>query len=147
MLHSGGFVSRTISVRRDGHELATIKDKMLREGARMTIEGVDYEVRRSGFLSGDYLLESRGQVLATGRKPSFLSRRMQADIGGWVYDLRPQSSFTSKFVVEREGQVVGSIGPRPVLRAFPAKLPPDIATVYQVFMVALVSLMWNRNDD
>lgn len=145
-MHRGGLFSRTISVRLNGHELATIEDKLMREGARITIEGVEYELRRSGWLSGDYLLESGGELLARGRKPSFLSRRMQAEIGGWVYDLVPASSFTSRFEVHHAGRVVGTIGPRPVLRAHPAHLPPEMPTVYQVFLVGLVSLMWNREE-
>jgi len=147
MLHPGGLFSRTISVRQNGHELATIKDKAMREGARIRIEGVEYELRRTGLLSGDYLLENGGQVLARGRKPSFASRRMQADIGGWMYDLVPKSSFSSRFVVEHDGAVIGSIGPRPILRAHPADLPGELATIYQVFLIGLVSLMWNRGDD
>lgn len=147
MLHPGGLFSRTISVRLNGHELATIKDKAMREGAHIRIEGVDYELRRTGLLSGDYLLQRGGQILARGRKPSFASRRMQADIGGWVYDLVPSSSFTSRFVVKHGGEEIGSIGPRPILRAYPADLPAELATIYQVFLIGLVSLMWNRSDD
>lgn len=146
-LHPGGLFSRTVIVRSNGHDLATIRDKAMREGAHIRIEGVEYELRRSGIMSGDYLLESAGRVLATGRKPSFFSRRMQADIGGWVYDLVPRANFTSKFVVQYNGQVVGSIGPKPVIRSFPADLPPDMPTVYQVFMIGLVTLMWNRSED
>ena len=145
-LHPGGFFSRTITVTLNGHEIAAIKDRATREGAKIRIDGAQYKLSRSGILHGDYVLEQDGVVHARASKPGFTSRRMTAEVGGQTFDLVPDSPFRSTFRVEQFGEKVGSIGPRPVFRSFTADLPVEIAMVHQVFLIALVTLMWTRSD-
>lgn len=146
-LHPSGIFARTIRVTNNGHEVATIKDRAIWEGSRILIQGVQYDLSRTGMLSGDYVLSRNGQMIARGHKPSMVSRRMTAEFAGQNYDLVPDGVFTSRFRVERFGERVGTIGPRPMRNAYPADLPAEIHVVYQVFMIALVALMWTRGDN
>ena len=50
--------------------VATIDVSWWREQGTLTVDGVDHCVYREGMLSGEFILEAEGSVVARARKPS-----------------------------------------------------------------------------
>ncbi len=146
-LRAARLFSRHIVVSLGGVEIATIRDKWLVEGSTLWIQGTEFVLRRESLLSGNYLLLQGGLEVARGEKPSFVSRRMLGHINGRTYELKPETIFTSKYVVRLDGVKVGHIGPRPVLFPHSAEFPDELTLAQQVFLVALASLMWARDNN
>lgn len=139
--------SRRYTVRRDGQDVAEFTLAWLREAGRLHIDGVAHELRREGLASGAFTLSCAGMPIVTARKPSAFRNRFEVDREGRRYEVVKASWWGRRFEVRADDQPIGSIGPHhPFTRRAAIDLPEDIGLPVQVFLAALVVLLWNRDS-
>lgn len=128
--------------------IAEIDVSWWREKGVLTVRGSTYDVYREGLISGAFLLESDGSILARAEKPSAFRRSFELECGKKFYMLRAASAFRRKFVLVDGDREVGEIGPDGVFtRRATADLPEDIPLPVKVFIIWLVVIMWKRESD
>jgi hypothetical protein len=133
------------SLMEGGTTLAEIDMSAWREKGVLTIAGKAYRVHRERLLSGAFVMELEGTILARATKPSMWSRRMVVESGGTQFTLRPRSSFSRTFRLYRDDVQVGMLAPAGCFtRRMEVELPQSLTLPLQVFVVWLTLLSWKR---
>lgn len=138
--------SRDFFIEAEGREMAVLEVPLLREAGSFSIEGQPYRLYREGWMSGAFLLESRGRQIARAIKPSAFRAQFDLELDGHRYSLQRAALFGRTFSVLRDGVEVGSIRPVSVFsrKAF-IDLPVDWPFPVKVFVWWLVLVIWNRD--
>ena len=132
----------------ESRPVADIATSWWREKGRLTIDGVTYRVSREGPMSGAFVLEHAGDVLARAEKPSVFRREFVIRHADREYTLRPTSIFRRAFVLLEGSREVGSITPQNAFtRKAAADLPNDLPLPVRVFIVWLIVISWRRAQD
>ena len=125
--------------------LATIDLSWWREKGELTVQGTAYQVYREGMLSGAFILEQGGSVMARAAKPSAFRRSFIIEHAGKQYTLRAKSALGREFLLLEGEREVGSISPEGIFTrcasvALPESLPPPV----QIFIIWLTIILWKR---
>lgn len=143
-----GWFSWNFTIFDDHKAIAKIDLAWVREAGELYLEGSNYRVCREGLLSGSFIIEKEGLVLARAEKPSALIRSFKVEYNNKSYILEAASALQRKFVLREGGQTIGSVRPE---NAFTKKaiidLPADIAMPVRIFMVWLTLILWKRETD
>jgi hypothetical protein len=143
-----GWFSWNFILTEDGERLAEINLAWLREAGQLSVGEESYRVYREGIMSGIFVLEKNGVILARADKPSALYRSFNVYCGDKVYILEAESAFRRKFVLSCGGDRVGSIYPEGALtRKCIVDLPEGIPLAVRTFIVWLVIILWKRESD
>jgi hypothetical protein len=116
-----------------------------RERAEFELERVSYRLYREGFMSGAFVLERAGLVVARALKPTALQARFDIEIQGQRFTLRKASFLSRRFVLLSGDAEIGAIEPAGAFtrRAF-IELPSAWPLAHQIFVFWLVMIIWNR---
>jgi hypothetical protein len=137
--------SNTYEFRTASHELVALRASLWRERAEFDLQGSQYRLQREGRLTGPFLLERDGRVIARAVKPSAFRERFEIEANGTAYTLRKPSAFRRRFYMFSGEQQIGEIAP---VNAFSRRarinLPDDIPLAEQLFIFWLALLMWKR---
>lgn len=126
-------------------EVAGLEMNWMRERGMLDIEERKYNLYRQGWLSGLFVLENEGTVLAQAEKPNAFTRRFEVIFGHRKLSLAAQSPFTRAFGVYDGECQIGSIDPDCwFTRKTTIDLPDDIILPVKGFLFWLVVLMWRR---
>jgi hypothetical protein len=99
-------------------------------------------------MSGDFVLSSRGSVLARAQKPSAFRRTFIIAHGDKHYRLQAKSAFRRAFELRDGDRVVGSLSPRDMFtRRMAADLPETLPLPLKLFMMWLAVIMWKREAE
>jgi hypothetical protein len=143
-----GWFSWNFILSEDGERLAEINLAWLREAGQLSVGEESYRVYREGIMSGIFVLEKNGVILARADKPSALYRSFNVYCGDKAYTLEAESAFRRKFVLNCGGEPVGSIYPEGALtRKCIVDLPESIPLAVRTFIVWLVIILWKRESD
>jgi hypothetical protein len=136
------------SLLEDGIEMAELEVAWMRERGRLDIGGVEYNLYRQGWLSGLFVLEGDGVILAQADKPNAFTRRFEVTCDHHTYSLAAQSPFTRAFGIHDGESQIGSIYPDHwFTRKTTLDLPSDIILPVKSFIFWLVILMWRRANN
>lgn len=128
--------------------VAEIDVSWWREKGILTVQGVDYRVYREGLMSGAFILESSGSVLARAEKPSAFRRSFIIDHGDRQYMLRATSAFGRTFLLLYGNREIGSLSPEGVFtRRTSVDLPAELLLPVRVFIIWLAVILWKRDSD
>jgi len=143
-----GWFSWSYRVLRDGADLTRIARPWFREQGSFVLEGVRYEVRRTGWLCGIFALERDGVLLAEATKPSVFRRAFEISVRDDRLDLRAASPFGRTFGLWRGSEPLGTVRPVSVWgRTATADFAAGVAPEVQLFVVFLVLVLWKRAAD
>jgi hypothetical protein len=132
----------------DNAIIAIVALSWMREAGELTIAGSSYRVYREGLLTGSFVLESDGSILASADKPSAFYRSFLVKHDGKEYTLEAESAGYRKFVLLEGGKQLGSVYPEHALtRKAVIDFPEEIPLVVRVFMFWLVVILWKRASD
>jgi hypothetical protein len=142
-----GWFSWDYAVSRNSDHLADIDISCWREKGTLTVEGQRYGVYRERPLSGKFILESNGTILASAEKPSSLRRRLLIeDAAGRQYELKPRDMFTRTFQLHAGAAVVGSLSASGLFsRRMNVDLPETLPLPLRVFVMWLTVILWKRD--
>jgi len=136
------------TVQEGSRDVAKIDVSWWREKGTLTVQGKDYHVYREGVMSGLFVLESAGAVLARAEKPSAFRRMFVIEHAGRQYTLQAKSAFRRAFVLLQGSQEVGWITPQGVFsRKSTVDLPESLPTPVKVFILWLTVILWKREAD
>ena len=127
--------------------LADIDVSWWREKGELTVLGTPYRVYREGLMSGAFLLESAGSIVARAEKPSAFRRVFVIEHGDRHYTLRARSAFRREFVLLDGSTKIGSLKPGLFTRRAKVVLPRDWAPEVKVFTIWLAVILWKRQAD
>jgi hypothetical protein len=128
--------------------VADIDTSCWREKGVLTIQGASYPVYREGWVSGDFILESAGAVLARARKPSAMRRTFLVEHAGKRYTLRTKSAFGRTFLLQDGSQQIGAISPEGIFtRRAKVDLPESMPLPVKIFILWLAVLIWKRDSE
>jgi len=118
----------------------------MREKGELTIDAARYQMYREGWMSGDFILEQAGQVLARADKRIF-RREFMIRHGGREYRLRPRSIVGRTYVLENGSREIGSVAPEGLFtRKAALDLPHDLPLPVRMFIVWLTVISWRRQQ-
>jgi hypothetical protein len=128
--------------------VADIDISWWRERGRLVVRDESYAVYREGLLSGAFVLEAEGRVLARADKPSAFLRSFVVEHEGRSYTLRARSPFRRELVLLLGSEEVGSISPDGFFtRRATVSLPEALALPVRVFLVWLTLILWKRDSE
>ncbi|HWM89448.1 MAG TPA: hypothetical protein VN493_01635 [Thermoanaerobaculia bacterium] len=137
--------TRKFSIEAEGQKIALLDSSIWRVAGAISIGRQNYQLYREGLMSGAFLLENEGQVVARAIKPSAFSSQFDLEFRGRRYSLTRASVFGRGFAVFQGEVVVGSIHPAGMfIRRTIIDLPPDWSIPFQVFVFWLVLVVWKR---
>jgi hypothetical protein len=129
-------------------QIASIAVSGWREKGVLTIEGVEYRVNREGVMSGDFLLERDGVVLARAIKPGTFKDALEVRHDGRTFELARESVWRRKYVVRSGGAEIGSLAPTSAWgRDAVATLPDSWPLPLKAFAIWLAVLLWKRGAE
>ena len=126
--------------------VAQIESAWWAEKGVLTIEGVPYRVYREGMMSGDFIIESAGSVLARAEKPSAMRRAFTIRHDGRSYTLRAKATFGRTFLLLAGDREVGSLSPQGLFtRRAAVNLPEELPLPLRMFVLWLAIVLWKRD--
>jgi len=132
----------------DGRPVADMDLSCWREKGVLSVQGADYRVSRERALSGDFILEHAGSVLARATKPSAFHRSFVLSYNGRRYTLQAKSPFRRAFVLLDGAVEIGSLTPDSAwTRRGTVTLPDDWPLPVMVFAIWLTIILWKRDAD
>ena len=128
--------------------VASIDVSNWRERGTLTVDGVDHRVYREGMLTGDFILEAAGTVVARAQKPSAFRRAFLIEHHGRRYSLQTTSTLTGRMALREGDRTLGSLSRRSLFtRRADIDLPPGLPLAVRVFVVWLAVILWRRDSD
>jgi hypothetical protein len=120
-----------------------------REKGLLTVEGVEHRVYREvygdGAMSGDFVIERDGALLARATKPSAFRNVFVLEYQRTRYTLK-RSVWTRKVLLLDGGRVLGALSPEsPWTRRTTVALPDDWPMPVKVFVAWLAIVLRMRN--
>jgi len=129
-------------------QIADIDISWWREKGTLTVEGRQYGVHRERLMSGKFILDLDGTIVATAQKPSSLRRRLLIDHAGTQYELKPRDMFTRTFQLYAGSTLVGSLSAKGLFsRRMNVDLPEALPLPVRVFVMWLTVLLWKRDSE
>ena len=139
--------SSDFTVRQASKPVADVDVSWWREKGTVTIEGVRYEAYRDGVLTGTFVLERNGAVIARAEKPSAFFRKYLVRHGDREYALNARSAFRRAFVLLDGTREIGTIEPASALtRGAIANLPDSWPLPIRAFVIWLTMIQWRRDQ-
>jgi hypothetical protein len=139
--------SSDFTIRQASRAVANADVSWWREKGALTIEGVRYEAYREGVLTGTFVLERNGTVIARAEKPSALFRKYLVRHGDREYTLDARSAFRRAFVLLDGSRQIGTIEPTSALtREAIANLPDSWPLPIRAFVIWLTMTQWRRDQ-
>ena len=137
-----------VTVTDESRPVADIAMSRWREKGTLTIDHTTYRVYRESPMSGAFVLERAGSVLARAEKPSVFRREFVIRHADREYTLRPESLFRRAFVLLDGSRQIGSIAPESAFtRKAAASLPHDLPLPVRMFIVWLTMISWRRQQN
>jgi len=128
--------------------LAQIDQSWWLEKGVLSALGVDHHVYREGVMSGDFILQRGGSVLARATKPSAFRRAFVLTYNETPYTLRAKSAFRRTFLLLDGTEQIGSIVPHGALtRRATVQLPDEWPFPVKAFAIWLTIILWKRDAD
>ncbi len=128
--------------------VADIDVSWWRERGTLVVDGSPYDVYRERLVSGDFILESRGGIVARATKQSAFKRAFDLSHDGRTYTLRARGPFRRGFLLESGSREIGSSAPAGLFaRRALVRLPETLPMAVRVFAMWLTILMWKRDSD
>ena len=152
-IHSHKVFKWQFHIFQDDEQVADIDLNLLKEGADIEIKGETFRMFREGLVSGDFVLQAYGKEIVRADKPSVFKRRFAVHFAGRRFILEAVSAFRRTFVAREEledgsGVEVGRMTPiKWYKRSATVRFDDDLPLAVDIFMIALVLLMWKRSAE
>ncbi len=115
------------------------------EQGSIRFDNREFEVRKHGWLSGHWTLESNLQTLVDGQKLNPINRTFEIMAGGQHLTLKAQSAFTRCFDILESDRLLGTIRPKHIFtRRAEIDCSSEVPEFVQLFCFWLVAITWRR---
>lgn len=139
--------SKRYDMLRNGQVVAHIDMGVWREGGTVHVGDEVLTFRRERAMSGDFQLLRGEEVVVSADKPSAFRSRFVIHWRGRDLELARRSGFGRAYELLDGDRIVGAVRPANMFsRRSVVDVPPDMEPPVVLFWVALVLLMWDRDD-
>ena len=115
------------------------------EQGGMTLGGMEFTIRKHGWLSGHWSLDMSGRARAEARKTNPFLRRFEISAQETQFVLQAQSSFTRSYNLLTGEAVAGTIRPEHLFtRRATVDCNDAVPELVQLFAFWLAALTWKR---
>jgi hypothetical protein len=129
----------------DDVEVAFLDLSTIRDAASFELEGRRWEIRREGMLTGEWLLETGGQVMARATKTSAFRRSYEVVAENRRLDLAPTGFARRAYQLRHGDIVIGGMAPDGFFRrSADVAFPGDLHLATRIFLAFLVLVQWRR---
>ena len=143
-----GWLGWNFDVLDNGNKIAEIKSSSLPDSGTFLLADGDLRAYREGLFTGDYLLESDGQIVARAQKPSAFRNSFEIASAGKSYTLKKESLVGRSFVLLQGDIAVGSVRSEGYFgRKASVSMPEVMPLPVQLFIIWLTILLWKRESD
>ncbi len=126
-------------------EPASVTFNFLTEQGGVVYGKTHFEIRKHGWLSGRWSLESGGTAYADAQKLSVFSRAFEVREAETVLTLRAESPLTRGYEILSGSSVLGTIRPaHPFTRRASIECASQVSELAQLFCFWLAALTWRR---
>lgn len=149
MLEWGAKKSGLVPILLDGEQVATVAPEFWREGAELVIAGQTWQFARDGRDRVARLSSPAGDqpVVLRAHRKSFFSQAWLVEGEGVHYEIGPESFFSARQHVLRDGQRVGTGDKVSFWRARATlDLDPSVPPVHQVFLLWISHIIRRRAE-
>jgi hypothetical protein len=130
-----------------GEPVAELDVSTLRTQAHFEFRGERYRCYRDGLLTGAFLLEQDGSVLARAEKPSMFRSHFTVQLAGRNYLLKKRSRWRRSFVLYESEREVGYLHRSGFfVRRVRVDFPEEWPLAAQAFIFWLALIVWTRED-
>lgn len=141
------FFSTNFRLEQENKLVGELDPSIWRCTATMELEDGTYNLYREKFFGGDYLLETKGNVVARATKLSMLHDKFAVQVGSRLIELRKLRWTSRKFGLFHADAQIGTIYPRGLFsKRATIDLPRDWPLANRIFVFWLVFLMWKRES-
>lgn len=124
---------------------AALNFNFFTEQGSISLGGIEFPVRKHGFLSGHWTLERDGATWADAKKPNALFRSFEVRSDAVQLTVKAQSAVTRSYDILADGSVVGTIRPaHPFTRRAFIECSASVPELAQLFSFWLVVVTWRR---
>lgn len=140
------FWSWTYNVRGSKNGDARLTFETYREQGTIVVSGMEFTIRKHGWLSGLWTLEQNGLTLATAHKPSALTRVFEVDADDRRLELKARL-MSRTFDLFEDNYPIGVVRPAHMFtrRAW-IDCPESVPFLVRLFCFWLAALMWRRQN-
>lgn len=118
-----------------------------RDKAELELEEGSYQLFREGLMSGDFVLERAGKIIARASKPSVFENRFEVDLPGHHLVMRKLSFLSRHFGLFEGDKQIGKIYPLGIFtRHSRIDLPGEWPLSSRVFVFWLAFVVWKRQN-
>lgn len=132
-----------------GEPVAELDVALLKEGARLHLDGKTYRIERAGLTSGPWQLLDGDHVLLEATKPSMLRNRFLMLVKGASLELAPKSWLLRRFVLV--GPDWADLGEIRRVSWLGTRVDVDLSDLVpreaQLFFFFLALVVWRRADN
>ena len=140
------WLSSDFTLRQDAKPVADVQLNWWCEKGALTIDRTRYRMYREGWLSGAFLLEREGSVIARAERAGVFRRKYLVRYRDREYTLAPRFAFRRPFVLLDGSQEIGSITRTTVFtREAMADLPDAWPLPVRAFVIWLAMIQWRRD--
>ena len=140
------WLSSDFTVQQDAKPVANVEMNWWCEKGALTIDRTHYQMYREGWMSGDFVLERDGSVIARAKKPSAFLRKYVVRYRDREYALTPRSAFRRPFALLDGSQEIGAIQHTSAFtREAMADLPDAWPLPVRAFVIWLAMIQWRRD--
>jgi len=119
-----------------------------REKGMLTVDCSDYKAYREGLMSGAFILELDGTVLARAEKPSAFGSAFLIEHAGKQYTLEAKSSYGRELLLLDGDREIGTISSKGFFtRRVVVELPEELLLPAKVFIIWLALILWKRKQE
>jgi len=140
------WLSSDFTVLKDSQTVANVEVSRWGEKGALSIDRTSYRMYREGWLSGAFVLERDGSVVARAEKAGVFHRKYLVRYGDREYTLAARSMFRRPFAVLDGSTEIGSIERTTVFtREAKADLPDAWPLPLRAFVIWLAWMQWRRD--
>jgi len=141
------FFSTNFRLEQESQLVGELGPSMWRCKATLELEDGTYNLYREKLLSGDYLLEHNGTIIARASKLNVFRDKFAVQVGNRLVELRKLRWATRKFGLFDGETQLGAIYPKGLFtKRATIDLPTEWPIANRVFMFWLAFLMWKRDS-
>jgi hypothetical protein len=130
----------------DRHRLSSLSFSCWGEAGMFEIWGERYRIYPEA--DGTFVLEQNKRAIAIAEKPNPFYRMFFIQHGESWYELKAERAKGRRFVLQKDGELLGWITPQhPFTRKTNVQIPDTIPLCVRLFMVWLVMMLWRRTAE
>lgn len=140
-----GWFKWNYAIRGNGRQ-AEVGLRSMSEAGTLLVDGEDFVITKESWLKGHWILSQGGQVIASARKTSLMTRSVEISVGQQTLLLEPESIFRRSYRLKKDNILLAKIYPASWVsrKATIETYHADTSIALSCFAFWVVLVLWRR---